>query len=166
MKSKRRSEVSMGEAALKGALAGAVAGAAVLIGRRLQHSGILEPTEFRDDRWERYVRRAARRMGFDLSPRASDIASITTYLAYSAAVGAAFGVARVRLPLSVSATALLESGLVFAASLPLTGVIAEKDSRVRKRRKKRSLRRPEIPLAAGTIFGTAASSLFDAVARR
>lgn len=163
---RRRSEVPIGEAVLKGALAGAVAGTAVLVARRLQHGGILEPPEHRDDRWERFVRRTARRMGLDLSARATSAAGALTYIGYSAAIGAAFGVARVRLPLSVSASALLESGLVFAASLPLSGLVAEKEKRLKRRRRKRSLRRPELPLPPGTVFGTAASSLFDAVARR
>lgn len=154
-----------GDAMLKGALAGVVAGGAVLIARRLQDTNILEPERFRDDRWDRFIRRTARRLGLHLDASSATLAGAATYLTYSAALGALFGLARKRLPLSVSATAMLESALIFAASVPFSGVIRKRTPRQR-RLPKRSWKRPQIPLAPARLFGTSATAAFDQLAKR
>ena len=160
----RYSDDSMGSALAKGALAGLVAGASVLVARRLQNRGILEPEKYRMDRWERTIRRAARDMGFHLTRRGTDVAAATTYLGYAAALGALFGIARVRLPLSVSAKAMLESSLVFAASLPFSGILEERKRQ--KRPPRRSIKRPRLPFSPVKFFGPSAGATFERLASR
>lgn len=160
----RSSDDGFGEALAKGALAGLVAGASVLVARRLQERGILEPEQYRMDRWERIVRRVAHQMGFPLGRRGTTIAAATSYLGYAAALGALFGMARVRLPLSVTAKAMLESSLVFAASLPFSGILEEKKRR--KRPPRRSIMRPRLPLSPVKLFGPSAGATFDRFANR
>lgn len=155
---RKAKDLSVLEAALRGAASGLVGGAALLLAARLEHAGILTNFEGRGPRWGKRIRAAGRKTGLRLSSREVTLAEIGGYLAYSAFLGALFGVARRRLPLTTAARALLESGFVYAASVPIRGAVPQGG---RKRSPaSRSLRKPRLPVDAGDV-GLAATRMFD-----
>jgi hypothetical protein len=146
------------EAALRGAASGLVGGAALLVAAKLEEQGILAHRGARGPRWNQRLRGVTRKSGVRLSERAVTVAEIGGYLAYSALLGALFGIARRRLPLTTAARSLLESGFVYAASVPITGAVPQTG---RKRKpSSRSLRRPRLPVDAEDV-GLAATRMFD-----
>src|SRR4051812_33789690 len=106
-------DLSVLEAVMRGAASGLIGGAALLVAARLEHAGILTNREGRGPRWDKRIRGLGRKAGLRLPRRGVTVAEIGGYLAFSAFLGALFGVARRRLPLTTAARALLESGFLY-----------------------------------------------------
>jgi hypothetical protein len=84
--------------------------------------------------------------------------SSTTQLAWAAAVGAVYGVARSRMKLPKVADGLVLSGLVSAVEYPTRrGPRSGQSAR-------RAARRALIPVGAGTVFGYTTVATFDLLA--
>jgi hypothetical protein len=146
------------EAAMRGAASGLIGGAALLVASELEKRGLITPRESRGPRWDHRIRGVARKGGMRLSRRGVTAAEVGGYLAYSALLGALFGVARSRLPLTGAARSFLESGFVYAASVPISGAVPHPG---RKRKPSaRSMRRPRLPMDAEDL-GLAATRVFD-----
>ena len=152
-------DLSVLEAAVRGAASGLIGGAAVLIAKKLEDEGILAPRDSRGPRWDKRIRAAARGRGISLSHRGVTLTALGGYLAYSALLGAIYGVARSRLPLTAPAESLLESGFIYAASVPISGATPQR--KPRRKPSRRSLRRPRLPVDPNDAFGLAAVRAFD-----
>jgi hypothetical protein len=146
------------EAAMRGAASGFIGGAALLAACKLEERGLISPRDSRGPEWDRRIRGVARKRGIRLSRRGVTLAEVGGYLVYSALLGALFGIAGSRLPLTGAARSLLESSFVYAASVPISGAVPQ-----RRRKRKvspRSVRKPRLPVDAGDV-GLAATRVFD-----
>jgi hypothetical protein len=144
----RRKRMGAPEAALRGALSGILAGAAMLVA---EHIG--EATDL--TRGPTVGRRWASRLGQGRSKRASAI-GWATHLGYSALLGAAYGVIRNRSQLSRPAQQLVGSALAYAAWLPNRSPVPKRGARVKKLAAQRS----------PTLFSGALMGGFEAVSKR
>ncbi len=136
------------EAALRGAVSGVLAGAAMLVA---EHIG--EATDLA--RGPTVGRRWATRLGQGRSKRSVAV-GWATHIAYSALLGAAYGVVKNRNQLSRPAQQLLGSALAYAAWLPNRTRAPKRGARVKKLAAQRS----------PTLFSGALMSGFEAVSKR
>jgi hypothetical protein len=140
--------MSVPEAAVRGALSGALAGAAMLVAERIG-----EATELA--RGPTVGRRWASRLGQGRSTRAAAV-GWATHIAYSALLGAAYGVVRNRSQMSRPAQQLMQSALAYAAWLPNRSPLPRRGPRVKKLAAQRS----------PVLFSSALASGFAAVSKR
>jgi hypothetical protein len=163
-------ELGVRQAALRGAAAGVVGGTAVLLLSWLIHRGFVSAEDTLDEEWERVIRKVARRGHIELSARQLRLARMTAQLTYAALVGAAYGVARTRRALPTPLRAMLNSGLVHAASVPVITGLAPKGGRRRKgqpkrKRSKAAAKGLSLPVGSAALYGLTTSAAFTAFQR-
>ena len=137
-----------GEAALRGALSGALAGAAMLVAERIGEATDLSRTPTIGRRW-------AAHLGGGRSTRAVAL-GWATHIAYSALLGAAYGLVKSRGELSRPAESLLASALAYAAWIPNRSRAPKHGPRVTKLTAQRS----------PVLYSSALASGFRALAKR
>jgi hypothetical protein len=137
------------EAALRGALSGALAGAAMLVA---EHIG--EATDLA--RGPNVGRRWASRLGQGRRAKRGVVVGWAAHLAYSALLGAAYGVVRNRGELSRPAEGLVASALAYAAWLPNRTAVPKRGPRLKK------LAAQQSP----TLYSGALMSGFEAISKR
>src|SRR5918912_3366957 len=103
---RRRQEIGLAEAALRGAVAGLVGGLAALAADALAERRVLTARGSTRQGWSRLARRVARRTGSSLGERQQVAAGIAAHLFYSASLGALYGVLQYRFELPDEAQAL------------------------------------------------------------
>lgn len=163
---KRRAarEVGLLEAAGRGAVAGLVGGVAMTLLDR-QVVPAMGRRDGHVSRWDRQVARGAKRAGVQLQGRHRTIAGVATTLVYGAVIGAAYGVARTRLRDLEVARSVLDTGLVYAATL----VAGEPAVRGRSNRGKSSTAtgaRGAVQRGSGpAVFGRATMTAFHYLMR-
>jgi len=144
----KRKRMGAPEAALRGAVSGALAGAAMLVA---EHIG--EATDLA--RGPTVGRRWATRLGQGRSRRSTAV-GWATHIAYSALLGAAYGVIRNRGELSRPAEGLVASALAYAAWLPNRTPAPKRGRRLKK------LAAQQSPM----LYSGALMSGFEAVSKR
>jgi hypothetical protein len=144
----RQKRMSVPEAALRGALSGALAGAAMLVAERIGEATDLARGPTVGRRW-------ASRLGQNRSTRATAV-GWATHIAYSALLGAAYGLVRSRSQMSRPAQQLVQSALAYAAWLPNRSPAPWRGARLKKLAAQRS----------PTLFSTALAGGFEAASRR
>jgi hypothetical protein len=155
--------MSVGEAALKGALAGVAGGAAMMLVRRLEERGLLSASERSGPEWATFLRREARHRGIRLTKTQSALLGSSLQLSYSALIGAAYGVVRSRTRIPRAAQGLVTGALVHAANLPAWGLIVERGITPRPLRQRR--RKALIPISTHAVFGVTTVATFKVLAR-
>jgi hypothetical protein len=145
----KRRRTGYAEPALRGALSGALAGAAMLVA---EHIG--EATDLA--RGPTVGRRWASRLGQGRRPRRRVAVGWATHIAYSALLGAAYGVVRSHGQLSRPAQGLVASALAYAAWLPNRTPAPKRGPRVKKLAAQRS------PM----LYSGALMSGFETLAKR
>jgi hypothetical protein len=155
--------MSIGEAALKGALAGVAGGAAMTLVRPLQARGLLPASERSGPEWEKIVRSEARRRRIHLTKLQSALLGGAVHLSYSALIGATYGVVRSRARIPDAAQGLVTSALVYAANYPAWGLMPRRGvaSSPSKQRPRKAL----IPVATHAVFGVTTAAAFKVLAR-
>ena len=156
----RRRELSVPEAALRGAAAGLMGGLAVLAADALAERRVLTSNGSMRAGWSRLARRAARRTGASLGERQQTIAGVAAHLLYSASLGALYGIVQSRLELSSELEAVVDAALLYVGALP-----ARAQRRGPAGRRAPRLRKGIVPLHAHSVFPRAMSSAFRALAR-
>ena len=144
----KRKRMGAPEAALRGALSGALAGAAMLVAEQIGEATDIARGPTAGRRW-------ASRFGQGRSRQALAV-GWATHIAYSALLGAAYGVVKNRNQLSRPAQQLLGSALAYAAWLPNRTQAPKRGARIRKLAAQRS----------PTLFSGALMSGFEAVSKR
>lgn len=144
----RRKSMNAGQAALRGAVSGALAGAAMLVAERIGEATDLYGSTPTGRRWAKHLGRGRSRRAI--------AAGWATHIAYSALLGAAYGVVKSRGELSRPAESLLASALAYAAWLPNRSRLTKRGPRVKKLTAQRS------PI----LYSSALSGGFHALARR
>lgn len=159
-----RREMGLLEAAGRGAVAGLVGSVAMTLLDRT----VMERLGGRDQRvreWDRQVARGARRAGVRLAPRQRTAVGIATTLAYGAAIGAVYGMARSRTHDIEAAAGLLDTGLVYAATL-VAGAPATRTKQGRGRPPQAmGLRGAAQRVSAPAVFGRATTAAFRMLTR-
>jgi hypothetical protein len=146
---RKRNRTGAAEAALRGALSGALAGAAMLVA---EHIG--EATDLA--RGPTIGRRWASRLGQARRSKRGVAIGWATHLAYSALLGAAYGVVRNRGELSRPADGLVASALAYAAWLPNRTPVPKRGPRLKR------LAAQQSP----TLYSGALMSGFEAISKR
>lgn len=159
---KTHRQLTVGEAALKGALAGALGGAAMLAAEALASRRLLSRDGSAPDEWGRVAAAVGRRTGTRVRGRPRAAAGVGLHLAYSALVGALYGIARTRGDLSGPAQSLLRSGLEYAGFRAERGFIPR---RGRARLARHGARQGVLPLDAQGIFAMATSQLWKTLTK-
>jgi PrsW family intramembrane metalloprotease len=145
----RRNRMGAPEAALRGALSGALAGAAMLVAEQIGEATDLA-------RGPNVGRRWASRFGQARRPRRRIVVGWATHIAYSALLGAAYGVVRSRGQLSRPAQGLVASAIAYAAWLPNRTPAPKRGPRVKRLAAQRS------PM----LYSGALMSGFETLAKR
>ncbi|HJU89291.1 MAG TPA: hypothetical protein VJ672_07865 [Gemmatimonadaceae bacterium] len=162
---REQNELDVSQAAFRGAAAGLIGGAAVLLLSMLVRRGVLATEDTTDDEWARLIRTAGRKAGLKLSARQVRAARMTAQLTYSAMVGAAYGIARTRRHLPGPLRAALNSGLVHAASLPVVADLRPKRRTPARKRRRREPKGLAIPVGSAALYGLTTSAAFTALQR-
>jgi len=144
----KRKRMSAPEAALRGALSGVLAGAAMLVAEHIGEATDLSRGPTAGRKW-------ASRLGQGRSKRAAAV-GWATHIAYSALLGAAYGVIRNRSQLSRPAQHLAQSALAYVAWLPNRTPAPKRGPRLKKLAAQRS----------PTLFSSALMGGFEAVSKR
>ena len=144
----KRRPLGAGQAALRGAVSGALAGAAMLVAERIGQATDLYGSTPTGRRWAKHLGRGRSRRAI--------AAGWATHIAYSALLGAAYGLVKSRGELSRPAESLLASALAYAAWLPNRSRLPKRGPRVKKLTAQRS------PI----LYSSALSGGFQALARR
>ena len=159
-----RSDLSIAQLAVRGAVAGLAGGVAMVAAERLLFPRLPDRRAPRVPPWDARVGRAAKQVGVRLTPRRRTTLAISTQLAGATLLGAGYYVARERLHPSRAGEELLEAALAFGISL-IAPELPE------KRRTRRGLRREQVgrPLLAQitppAVFGRTATLALRALAR-
>ena len=136
------------QAALRGAVSGALAGAAMLVAERIGQATDVYGSTPTGQRWAKHLGRGRSRRAV--------ATGWATHIAYSALLGAAYGLVKSRGQLSRPAESLLASALAYAAWLPNRSRLPKRGRRVKKLTAQRS----------PVLYSSALSSGFQALARR
>lgn len=136
------------QAALRGAVSGALAGAAMLVAERIGQATDVYGSMPTGRRWAKHLGRGRSRRAV--------ATGWATHIAYSALLGAAYGLVKSRGQLSRPAESLLASALAYAAWLPNRSRLPKRGSRVKKLTAQRS----------PVVYAGALAGGFQALARR
>jgi hypothetical protein len=158
---KKQRDMDVAQAALRGAMAGAVGGALMLAAEQLAEHRVFSRNGSAVATMGSVANSAARRTGQRLSKSQRSTAGVVLHLAFTTALGALYGAARSRSRLSKPAIGLLDSGLVYAASL----TEREERSRSKRLRRKSQARKGRIPVSPHALFGLATVEAFELLAR-
>lgn len=145
----RRKRMRAPEAALRGAISGALAGAAMLVAERIGEATDLARGPDVGQRW-------ASRLGQGRRSKRGIAVGWATHIAYSALLGAAYGAVRNRGQLSRPAEGLVASALAYAAWLPNRTPAPKRGPRLRK------LAAQQSPM----LYSGAVMSGFEAISQR
>jgi hypothetical protein len=154
-------EVSLGRAAGAGAVAGLAGGLAMMLARKLEAKGLLGRDDSGDPEWDRFVRAEARRRNIRLSQARVRRIATAVHLAYSAALGAAYGVVRSRAALPAAMQGTLMSALVYFATFPSWGLMPRRGA-ARPPTRQRA-RKALIPIGTHAVFGATTAAAFKAL---
>ncbi len=158
MKRQHRRDGSAAAAATRGAVAGLIGGLTLTALDRYvaPHLG----GEAREREWDQRVGRLVEAAGVRLSDRERTTAGVAAGLAYAAALGALYGLARHRWRSSPAAIGLLDAALVYGASL-----VSPEPRRTRRGTRRRSARAMRA-LSSVSLFGTTTAAAYKALSRR
>jgi hypothetical protein len=158
MKRRTKIETSTAGVAARGAAAGLIGGIALTALDRLvaPRLGSVQ----REREWDDRVADVLGRVGFRFSGRERAAAGIATGLAYSAILGAAYGLARQRWQSSPATLGLLDAVLVYGASL-----VSREPRRTPRGARRRSARAMRA-ISSVRIFGTTTAAAYKALSRR
>ena len=155
----RTHQVSAGEAALKGALAGLIGGAVMMMAMKAEQKVLLPEGQQMEPPPKKLVETLAENQGIKLSNTQSMAAGMSVHMGYSAVWGAVFGVVQNRLHPPDLLHGLLLGGLVYAASFPEWGLLPQMG--VLPPPSQQSMEKAAVPFGAHIVFGLATAAAFD-----
>ncbi len=157
----RKRRDSLGEAALKGALAGMVGGGAMMMAMKLGQQALLPEGEQMEPPPKKLVETVAERQGVGLSDTQAMAAGMGVHMGYSALWGALYGVVQSRLHPPGALHGLLLGGLVYAANFPEWGLLPKLG--VLPPPTQQPLEKAALPVGAHVVFGLATAAAFAAL---
>ncbi len=157
----RTHQVSAREAALKGALAGLIGGAVMMMAMKAEQKVLLPEGQQMEPPPKKLVETLAENQGIELSDTQSMAAGMGVHMGYSAVWGAVFGVVQNRLHPPDLLRGLLLGGLVYAADFPEWGLLPQMG--VLPPPSQQPIEKAAIPAGAHLVFGLATAAAFDAM---
>lgn len=150
------------ESAARGAVAGLIGGSALALAHRSLLPRLPDRKRSRVNPWDKQIASAASQIGWDLTSRTRLAAGLTTQLAASMMLGAAYTLIVEQLEPPKHATEVLDAMMVYAASL-----FAPEHERTRKPRgRRRQLQHKALGRINGPmVFGRATTVAMKALAR-
>jgi hypothetical protein len=158
----RKKRPGLGEALVKGALAGLLGGTAMLVAEKLAERRVLSRAGSAHRQWERLAAAVAGGRVRSLSGRRRAFAGVGMQMAYSALLGALYGVTQGRASLSLPLQRFLQDGLMYAAFLSSRGF--ERKRPVRRRLARPGATRGLLPVTTDAVFAAATAYSFKALA--
>ncbi len=157
----RTRRVSGGEAALKGALAGMIGGAVMMMAMKAEQKLLLPKGQQMEPPPKKLVETLAEKQGIELSDTQAMAAGMGVHMGSSALWGAVFGVVQNRLHPPDLLHGLLLGGLVYATTFPEWGLLPKMG--VLPPPPQQSMEKAAIPVGAHVVFGLATAAAFDAM---
>lgn len=151
--------ISVTEAALKGAVAGVIGGAALMLFEQIEHVMLLPRGDTTGTMGQQAVEAVAKSRGVELSKPASQIAGAAGQLAYCALLGAISGIAKRKSTRPAVVEGLATAGLAYAGSmspgglLPKLGVTAPPMGH--------SMEETAVPVVSYLAFGLTTAAVLD-----
>lgn len=157
----RHPRLSLADAAVRGALAGAIGGAAMMVAMKMEQKALLPEGERMEPPPKQLVETVAERQGVGLSDKQVMAAGMGVHMGYSALWGAIYGAVQNRLHPPDLLHGLLLGGLVYAANFPAWGLLPRLG--VLSPPSEQPMDRAAIPLVAHMVFGVATAKTFQAL---
>lgn len=151
----------LGESAAKGAIAGLIGGAAMMLAMKAEQKLLLSELQQSDPPPKRFVEAVAGGQGVSLSERQAMAAGMGVHMGYSALWGALYGVVQERLDPPELLHGLVLGGLVYAVNFPEWGLLPKVG--VLPPPSQQDPREAAVPLIAHAVFGVATARAFDAL---
>lgn len=155
---------SLGDAMLRGALAGAIGAAAMMVARKLEAKALLPPGNLDEPVPEKVVDTLAGKAGVELSHTESVAAGMGVHLAFSALVGALYGAAESRVDVNPVVGGLALGGAIFAMTYPSWGLLPQIGAQ--EPIFQSSIEKTAVPIGTHAVFGLTTALAFDALERR
>lgn len=156
-----RTRMGTGEAALKGAVAGMIGGAAMMMAMKMEQKALLPEHARTDPPPKKAVETVAEEHGIGLSDRQAMAAGMGVHMGYSAFWGALYGAVQNRLHPPDALHGLLLGGLVYAANFPEWGLLPQMG--VLPPPSQQPIEKAMIPVGAHAVFGLATAAAFNAL---
>lgn len=156
-----RRRVGVGEAALKGAVAGMVGGAAMMMAMKVEQKALLPEGRTMEPPPKKLVETLAGKADVGLEDGQARMAGMGVHMGYSAMWGALFGIVQNRVHPPSAMHGLLLAGLVYAANFPSFGLLPRLG--VLPPPSQQPLREAAIPAGAHVVYGLATAAVFEAV---
>lgn len=152
----------IGEAALKGALAGIVGGVALMLMEKVEQKVLLPQGAATPGMGQKAVQQIARDRGAQLSRVEAQAAGAGLQLGYCAVVGSLLGIAASRVNAPALVEGLAMAGLSYALTMSDAGLLPRlgADSPPELH----SIEETAVPVGAHLAFGLTTAAVFDAVA--
>lgn len=161
MATKVRKRLDVGEAALKGALAGLVGALAITAVTKAETKALLPEGEDPKPPPQKFVETVAEEQGVELSEAQSKAAGTAVHLGHSALWGALYGVVQSRIHAPTTLHGLLLGGLVYNAQFPAWGLLPKMG--VLPPPSMQSIEKASVAVGAHIAFGLATAAAFDAL---
>jgi hypothetical protein len=152
--------MSMTEAAIKGAIAGVIGGAALMLMEQLEHVLLLPRGDTTGTMGQQAVDAVAKSRGVELSKPASQIAGAAGQLAYCALLGAISGIAKRSSTRPAVVEGLATAGLAYAGSMSAGGLLPKLGATAPPTG--HSMEEAAVPVAAYLAFGLTTAAVLDA----
>jgi len=156
-----RHQSELGEAAVKGALAGMIGGVAMMMAMKMEQKALLPEGQTTDPPPKKLVEALAERVDVELEDRQAMLAGMSVHMGYSALWGALYGIVQNRVHPPAPLHGLLLGGIVYAANFPSFGLLPRVGAMPPP--SQQPLREAAIPAGAHVVFGMATAAAFEAL---
>lgn len=153
--------LSLGQAALRGAVAGALGAVAMTAATQLESKALLPKGEKEKPIPEQVVEAVAAGGGLDLSDTQTKAAAAGAHLGYAALWGAVYGAVQSRLHPPDLLHGLILGGLTYAAGMPEWGLVPQLG--VMPPPTQQSMEKAAVPIGAHLVYGVTTALAFDAL---
>lgn len=151
----------LGDAAVKGALAGLIGGAAMMMAMKMEQKAVLPEGQTMEPPPKKLMETLAEKAGVGLDDKQAMAAGMGVHMGYSAMWGALYGVVQDRVHPPSALHGLLLGGLVYASNFPSFGLLPRLG--VLPPPSQQPLREAAIPAGAHVVYGLATAATFEAL---
>lgn len=152
---------AVGETALKGALAGMIGGAAMMMAMKMEQKALLPEGQTMEPPPKKLVETLAEKADIELEDKQALMAGMGVHMVHSALWGALYGVVQDRIHPPSALHGLLLGGLVYATNFPSFALLPKLG--VLPPPSQQPLREAAIPAGAHVVYGLATAAAFKAL---
>jgi hypothetical protein len=156
-----RRRTGVGQVAMKGALAGMIGGAAMMVAMKMEQKALLPEGQTMEPPPKKLVETLAEKADVEIEDKQAKAAGMGVHMSHSAMWGALYGIVQDRLHPPSALHGLLLGGLVYATNFPSFGLLPKLD--VLPPPSQQPLREAAIPAGAHVVYGLATAAAFEAL---